>query len=731
MYAKFALRQPQLLGRRAFRVPLPVASRLLLKPHPAHASNPFAFLRALSTAPGTGKGGGGAAGGFDKKKKKPVVVAETVEQPELDQKGEREVALRILKTLSAHIWPSKEVTKDHVSIKARVGISLTLLVASKLVTIQVPFIFKNLVDNLNSVDPAATAAVAADPWTAVPIALVLGYGLARSTASGFQELRTTIFATVAQRAIRRVSRDIFMHIHALDLQFHLAKNTGVLTRTIDRGGRSIQYTLNSMVFNVVPMVLEIGLVSGILLSQASWHYSAVCFGTIGAYAAYTVAVTQWRTKFRKDMIRLENEASAKVTDSLVNYETVKFFNNEEHEANRYDKSLEGYQHAALKTGTSLSLLNFGQNAIFSVGLTAVMALAARDIAAGTATVGDLVLVNGLLFQLSIPLNFVGSTYRELRQALLDMTAMFALSDVQPKVASGPEAPPLQLAHADAAVPPGTLRFDNVHFSYPGGRPILNGLTLEVPAGKTVAVVGHSGCGKSTLIRLLYRLYDASSGSVTIDGQDVTKVQLSSLRRHIAVVPQDTVLFHDTIGYNLHYGNLTQPWEKVVEAAEQASLTDAIARMPRGYDTVVGERGLMLSGGEKQRVAIARAMLKNAPVLLCDEPTSALDSRTEVAVMSKLKSLGSGRTTLIIAHRLSTVQDADEIVVLDNGQVVERGAHFALLAKPGGYYASMWHAQQAYANSDSGSAEAVPSIDGAAVDELSDEGEGDRREPLPQ
>ncbi|CAM9878675.1 unnamed protein product [Ascophyllum nodosum] len=606
--------------------------------------------------------------------------------------SERENAKRILRTLARHLWPSKELQADHMSIKVRVVGSLALLLGSKLITIQVPFIFKNLVDTLGETSQTAAAAgLAGAPLevsVAVPVALVLGYGIARSAASGAQELRNAVFAVVAQRAIRRVARDVFEHLHDLDMSYHLAKNTGTVSRILDRGGRSIQFTLSSMLFNVLPTILEVGLVSGILANQASWQYSAVCGSTIVAYTAYTLGVTQWRTKFRKQMIALENQASAKVSDSLVNYETVKYFNNEAHEASRYDDSLKGFQKAALKTQTSLSLLNFGQVAIFSIGLTGIMGLAAVDIASGQATVGDLVLVNGLLFQLAIPLGFVGSTYREIRQSLIDMTAMFKLSDTAPKVVDREGAP--DLVNADA----GGISFQDVHFGYGPGRAILKGLTFEVLPGQTVAIVGPSGCGKSTIIRVLYRFFDIDSGSIKVSGQEIKEVSQASLRRVVGVVPQDTVLFNDTIWYNVAYGDLSAPAEKVADVAQKAQLDASIARMPQGYDTVVGERGLMISGGEKQRVAIARAMLKDAPILLCDEPTSSLDTKTEIEIMGHLKALGRNRTTIIIAHRLSTVMDADKIIVLDEGRVVEEGSHTELMANPDGRYFGLWQAQRA-------------------------------------
>ncbi|CAM9655195.1 unnamed protein product [Ectocarpus sp. 6 AP-2014] len=693
--------------------------------------------KRLHPAAGTGDQGQPPLGGRGACRATAPSIAPAVKRTEeAEEASERDNAKRILRTLATHLWPSKELQADHVSIKARVVGSLALLLGAKLVTIQVPFIFKGLVDTLGETSRVAAAAAAAtgdavvaggvspEAAVAVPVSMVLGYGIARSTASGAQELRNVVFAVVAQRAIRRVGRDVFEHLHDLGLKYHLEKNTGTVSRIIDRGGRSIQYTLSAMLFNVLPTIVEISLVSGILASQASWKYSAVCCSTIVTYSAYTFGITQWRTKFRKQMIAQENEASAKVTDSLVNYETVKYFNNEAHEASRYDESLKGFQEASVKTQTSLSMLNVGQHVIFSTGLTAIMALAASDIAAGHSTVGDLVLVNGLLFQLAIPLGFVGSTYREVRQALIDMTAMFKISDTVPQVTDREGA--AELVNADV----GGISFTDVRFGYGPDREILKGLTFEasehefVPAGQTVAIVGHSGCGKSTIIRLLYRFFDIDSGSIKIAGQDIKEVSQASLRREVGVVPQDTVLFNDTIGYNIAYGDLCAGTEEVEEAARKAQLDSSIASMPQGYGTVVGERGLMISGGEKQRVAIARAMLKNAPILLCDEPTSSLDTKTETEIMGHLKTLGRNRTSIIIAHRLSTVKDADKIIVLDQGKVVEEGNHAELMADTGGRYFGLWQAQRAWAAEES----TAEDRDGSSGGIDNESGGGDRSSP---
>jgi ABC-type transport system involved in Fe-S cluster assembly, permease and ATPase components len=654
-------------------------------------------------------------------------------------KRERQTQIRIAQSLFQYVWPTPtatttstsatattEITKEHAhKMKRRVGYSIALMIGGKLVTIQVPFLFKHLVDvlnetqqslnsNSNNIDNgggsaamdmanhAATStsldATILDPiitnstlWTGMPIALVMGYGISRASASGMQELRNAVFAHVAQDAIQRVGRSVFQHVHQLDMTFHLSRNTGTLSRILDRGNRSISFVLNAMVFNVVPTVVEVGVVTGLMAYEFGAMHSGVVMGTIGAYTVFTVGITQWRTQFRRDMNRLENEASGKVVDSLLNYETVKYFNNERHEINRYTESLAGYQKAALQAQTSLSLLNFGQNAIFSAGLTAIMYLTCEKILMGEASVGDLVLVNGLLFQLSIPLNFIGSVYREVKQAFTDMEAMFRLKDTKSRMVERDDVVEYDPMKVKSGA---TMTFHNVEFAYPApessknnvkdSRPILKGMTFDVPEGKTVALVGSSGCGKSTLLRMLYRFYDPDMGSITLGGSDIRDFTIESVRRSIAVVPQDTVLFNESIGYNISYGNLDASWDEVVEAAKKAHIHDTIMSFPNGYDTVVGERGLKLSGGEKQRVAIARAILKKAPILLCDEPTSSLDSHTEMDIMNNLKEIGKKNTTIIIAHRLSTIQDCDEIIVLHEGKVVERGTHNELLAKGGRY-----------------------------------------------
>ena len=463
--------------------------------------------------------------------------------------------------------------------KRRVLGSIGLMVVGKAVTINIPFVFKNLVDSLPSPDQLA---VMVDPTLSmVSLAMVLGYGISRASASGLQELRNAVFAHVAQDAIRRVGRNVFDHVHKMDMQFHLSRNTGQLSRVLDRGNRSISFILNALTFNVVPTALEVTVVTGMLGYNFGLAHASVALTTIAAYTGFTIGITQWRTQFRRDMNRLENEASGRVVDSLLNYETVQYFNNVVHEGERYEQSLAGYQKAALHAQQSLSLLNFGQAAIFSAGLTSIMYLTSQDIMAGTATIGDLVLVNGLLFQLSIPLNFIGSVYREIKQALVDMEQMFTLLDAKPKIVDSPNA-----IEYTPAIMGTTISFEDIKFMYPASkeRGILNGMSFNVPEGKTIALVGSSGCGKSTLIRLLYRFYEADSGQITLGGHPLESLTTDSIRRAIAVVPQDTVLFHDSIGYNIHYGDLSASWDDVVEAAKKAHIHDTIMSFPDGYNT---------------------------------------------------------------------------------------------------------------------------------------------------
>lgn len=657
---------------------------------------------------------------------------------------------KIIKTLLLYVWPAGQP-----ALRARVAAALALLVGAKLINVQVPFLFKQIADTMGAEvgEHVSHAAAHPDLMAAIPLSLLLGYGIARSTAAGFAELRNAIFASVAQRAIRLVSRDVFRHLLQLDLKFHLDRQTGAVTRVMDRGSRSINFVLTSLVFNVVPTALEILLVTGVFAVQCGWEYAATTLLTLVAYVAYTVRITTWRTGIRKELNKLENEASSTAVDSLLNYESVKYFNNEEAEVDKYDRALAGLDKASLRTQNSLSLLNFGQNTIFSIGLTAAMIMAARDIAAGSMTVGDLILVNGLLFQLSIPLNFVGMVYREVQQGLIDMEAMFNLLDTPSKVKQHPDAKQLvvptaatisgemnlaplapvlaaeggkkgQLFVPYASLP--AISFKDVQFSYNPARRVLDGVSFDVEQGQTVAVVGTSGCGKSTLIRLLFRFFDvdetqpytpqqlqdkahpawATQPGIYLYGQDIRYVTQDSLRRAIGIIPQDLTLFNASIHTNIAYGApggvASVTLEQVQQAAKFAHVHDTIMGFSKGYNTQVGERGLKLSGGEKQRVAIARAVLKNAPILLCDEATSALDSTTEASVMSALRSLSSHRTTILVAHRLSTVQGADRIIVMDKGQVVEEGTHAQLLGlsppsqgsrKVVGLYARMWDTQR--------------------------------------
>ena len=580
--------------------------------------------------------------------------------------------LRTLKELLPYLWPAGES-----GLRSRVVLAMGLLVAAKVTTVYVPIILRDAVDAL-SVDPGTIV-------IAVPLALLLAYGVARIVARGFGELRDAVFAKVAQHAIRRVALQAFRYLHALSLRFHLERQTGGLSRAIERGTKGIEFLLSFVLFNVIPTILEVVLVAVILWVLFDWRFTAITLVTIVGYVWFTFAATERRIRYRRQMNKADTEANTTAVDSLLNYETVKYFGNEDHEARRFDVALADYQRAAVRTRTSLSLLNSGQIAIVSVGMTAMMALAAVGVARGALTVGDFVMVNAYLMQLSMPLGLLGTVYREIKQSLVDMEVMFNLLHQDAEVTDPPDARALE-------VRAGAIAFEGVDFGYDPRRPILHGVDFAVPAGHSVAIVGPSGAGKSTISRILFRFYDVTAGRVTIDGQDIRAVRQDSLRAAIGIVPQDTVLFNDTVYYNIAYGHPEADREAVIEAARLAQIHDFVDGLPDGYDTVVGERGLKLSGGEKQRVAIARTILKDPKILLFDEATSALDTKTEREIQRSLHEVSRGRTTLMIAHRLSTVVDADQILVMEEGRIVERGRHDALLAS-GGRYAEMWQRQQ--------------------------------------
>jgi len=580
--------------------------------------------------------------------------------------------VRTLLSLLPYLWP-----RGRTEIRLRVTAALVMLVGAKLATIVIPLFYKQAVD-------ALSGAGGAEVVLSVAVGFVLAYGGARVVSQVFTELREIVFARVAHQAMHQVALETFEHLHRLSLRFHLDRQTGGLNRAIERGTAGIENLLHFMLFQIVPTILEIALVCGMLWYLYDWRFAAVTFGTISLYVAYTFAITAWRLRYRRAMLEAEGEASTKAVDSLLNYETVKYFGNERHEAKRFDKSLDAYERAAVLSKTSLSLLNVGQGAVIAVGLTAVMWLAATMVAAGEMTVGGFVLVNAYLIQLYLPLNFLGMVYREVRQALIDMQSMFKLLNADAEIVDKPGAP-------DLAVSGGHVRFENVTFGYDTRRSILHGVDLDVPAGKTLAIVGSSGAGKSTISRLLFRFYDIDDGAVKIDGQDLRDVTQSSVRAAIGIVPQDTVLFNDTIFYNIAYGRPSASREEVEEAAKLARIHDFVLSLPDGYKTRVGERGLKLSGGERQRVSIARTILKRPKLLVFDEATSALDTRTEKEIQESLRQISAGVTTLVIAHRLSTVVDADQIAVLDKGAVVERGTHRDLLAADG-VYAQMWRRQ---------------------------------------
>ncbi|WP_425062522.1 ABCB family ABC transporter ATP-binding protein/permease [Pyruvatibacter mobilis] len=578
-----------------------------------------------------------------------------------------------IRDLLPFLWP-----KGRPDLKRRVVLAMIALVLAKAVTVGMPYLYKAAVDSLDAARPEEIA-------LSVVLSLIAAYGVARILMIGLAQLRDGLFARVGQNAVRAVGLRTFRHLHALSLRFHLSRRTGGLSRVIERGVKAIEFLLRFTLFNVGPTILELLLVAGLLWWTFNIWFAVVTLLTVGGYVLFTFKVTEWRIGFIRSMNQSDERAHTKAIDSLLNFETVKYFGNEAHEADRFDRSMARYEDAAVRSTKSLSWLNAGQAAIFAIGLSVLMGMAATGVANGTMTLGDFVLVNTMLIQLYQPLNLLGFVYREIKQALVDMETMFSLLGVGTEVEDKPGAVPLK-------VNGGEVRFENVFFAYDPARPILKDVSFTVPAGRMVAIVGPSGAGKSTISRLLYRFYDVTEGRVLIDGQDVRNVEQASVRQAIGIVPQDTVLFNDTIRYNIRYGRPDATDAEVEEAARMAQIHDFIAALPEGYDSQVGERGLKLSGGEKQRVAIARTLLKNPPILLLDEATSALDTHTEKEIQASLSVVSRDRTSLVIAHRLSTVVEADEIIVLDKGEICERGTHQDLLAK-GGAYAAMWQRQQ--------------------------------------
>ncbi len=570
-----------------------------------------------------------------------------------------------VKTLLPYLW-------EH---RARVLLALTFLVMAKLANVAVPLVMKSIVDALGQ----------EKALLALPIVLLLGYGALRLATTLFGELRDVVFAKVTQHAIRRIALQVFRHLHGLSLRFHLERQTGGVSRDIERGTRAIETLMRFTLFSIVPTLIEIALVAGILLAKYDIWFTVVTVGTLIGYIGLTISVTEWRTKFRRTMNEMDSKANTRAIDSLINYETVKYFGNEEFEARRYDENLQKWENASVRSQTSLAGLNAGQSMIIAIGVTALMMLAANGVVKGTMTLGDLVLVNAFLIQLYIPLNFLGVIYREIKQSIMDMEKMFTLLHQNKEIQDKPGAAALQVSGA-------AVRFEQVDFNYEPKRQILFDVSFDIPAGHKVAVVGSSGAGKSTLSRLLFRFYDVNGGRILIDGQDIRDVTQLSLRATFGIVPQDTVLFNDTIYYNIAYGNPNATRDEVISAAKSAHIHDFVESLPDKYDAMVGERGLKLSGGEKQRVAIARTLLKNPRILIFDEATSALDSRTEKTIQAELRDIAANRTTLVIAHRLSTIVDADEILVLEQGRIIERGNHHALLEKNGSY-AQMWALQQ--------------------------------------
>ena len=589
----------------------------------------------------------------------------------------RAPALTTIRRVAPYLWPEGQGW-----VKRRVVVALLFLIAAKLVSVSTPYLYKLAVDSLSSEagsDPRALIGLGA-------VGLVVAYGLARLGSVVFGELRDAVFVRVGQRAIRRLAIETFTHIHQLSLRYHITRKTGGLSRIIERGVKGVDFLLRFMLLSIGPLILELTMVAAIFAWVFGWQYAAVVIVTISLYVWFTFAVTEWRVKLRREMNDQDTDANQKAIDSLLNFETVKYFNAEAREAERYDSAMRQYETAAVKTGLSLSFLNIGQAALITTGLVIVMGMSALGVRAGTLTVGDFVMVNAYMIQITMPLNFLGTVYREIRQALVDMGEMFGLLGQPAEITDAPDARPL-------AITGGEITFDAVRFAYEPERQILHGISFKVKPGERVALVGSSGSGKSTIGRLLFRFYDIQSGAIRIDGQDIREVTQSSLHQAIGVVPQDTVLFNDTILYNIAYGRAGASRAEIEAAAKAAKIHDFIIGLPQGYDTTVGERGLKLSGGEKQRVGIARTLLKNPPILILDEATSALDTQTERSIQESLHEMGQGRSVIVIAHRLSTIADADQIIVLERGQIVEQGRHEELLAR-NGRYAQMWERQSA-------------------------------------